>query len=270
MKRDFYVYIYLDPLIKGKFEYSSFSFLYRPLYVGKGHGKRDKYHLRCLTSIDKKRFLGKFYNRIKEIYKEGEYPFIIKLREGLFEEEAFSLEKFLILDIGRKDLGKGFLLNRSDGGEGDSGKVFTKEWRESLSLSAKNKVVTEETRKRMSLAWKGEKNHRFGLSIKGRLHSQETKNKLSLMKKLEGKWRGKNNPSVIDNSAIIKNNKNPKTKIQQQIGKIKKIHSFCREQGFLVTEESYELIRLKFFRYGFPSYKKSLFYLNSNYRSNDL
>jgi len=50
----------------------------------------------------------------------GEIP-KIKVRENLSEDEAFTVEVALIAAIGRQDLGRGPLLNLTDGGEGATG-----------------------------------------------------------------------------------------------------------------------------------------------------
>jgi hypothetical protein len=49
------------------------------------------------------------------------------------ENEAFDAEQSLIAELGRKDLGKGLLVNMSDGGEGASGTVRSPEQRQRYS-----------------------------------------------------------------------------------------------------------------------------------------
>ena len=48
------------------------------------------------------------------------------------EEEAFEAERFFIAFYGRADLGRGFLRNLTDGGEGLVGAVRTKEWKRKI------------------------------------------------------------------------------------------------------------------------------------------
>ena len=43
----FYNYVYLDPRKPGKYTYSTMSFLFEPIYVGKGTKNRYKQHLRA-------------------------------------------------------------------------------------------------------------------------------------------------------------------------------------------------------------------------------
>lgn len=78
-----------------------------PYYIGKGKGKRMyKANGRCCgVPVDKN--------------------FIVILRSGLSEQEAFKWEEFYIRHYGRQDLGTGVLRNKSDGGEGASGKIWS-------------------------------------------------------------------------------------------------------------------------------------------------
>jgi len=90
-------------------------------------------------------------------------------------EEACELEKFYIKKYGRKDLGLGLLVNMTDGGEGVVNKIVTDETRKKLSKlrigkPAPNKGVpqtlehrekTSKTRIERGVA-KGEKNPMYG------------------------------------------------------------------------------------------------------------
>jgi hypothetical protein len=64
---------------------------------------------------------------------------IIIIHKNLDEKTAFLYEEKLILFYGRKDLGTGLLHNRTNGGEGVSGWIPSKEWREKKSNSMKGK-----------------------------------------------------------------------------------------------------------------------------------
>jgi hypothetical protein len=129
-----------------------------PIYVGKGYGDR------VLISNN---------GWSKEIGKETIYKFAFV---GLREKEAFCFEQDLIFVIGRKDKGKGPLLNKTDGGEGFCGyiPVFTEDHRRKISEGLKGREVSDETRKRMSLN---------NVGMKGKKHSEETIKKMSLVKK---------------------------------------------------------------------------------------
>lgn len=81
-------------------------------------------------------------------------------------ETASKIEKELISKIGRKDINKGPLTNMTDGGEGSEGRICTIETRKKISMNCNNKgknnpkfgkKVTDETRKKISIANTGKK-----------------------------------------------------------------------------------------------------------------
>lgn len=170
---DYYVYAYLDPREIGKFFYDEYSFESEPFYIGKGRNRRSIYHL-----LKTKR--GNYpnlptYHHIKKILDSGLEPIIIKIKEDLLEENAFSLEKELIKKIGRKDLNLGPLRNLSDGGEGNGNRSFTDEHREKLSLSKKGKM-TENMKKHLKKLHSKMQGNKHTLGFK---HSQESKDRMS-------------------------------------------------------------------------------------------
>jgi hypothetical protein len=130
-----------------------------PYYIGKGKGNR---------AYKKKR--GKI-NPPKDKSR------IIFLKQNLTEEQAFRHEIYMIAVFGRKDLGNGILHNRTDGGEGSSGRVPSEETRRKISEASKGntymlgKTLSEETKRKMSE------------TRKGKTHSEETKKKQSEVKK---------------------------------------------------------------------------------------
>ena len=131
-----------------------------PYYIGKGQTERvyQKGGKPCGIPKDKSR--------------------IIFLKQNLTEEEAFKHEIYMIAVFGRKDLGTGILHNKTNGGDGVSGLVHTKE-----------------TKIKMSEGKKGERNHNYGKprtqevkykiskSKKGKSLSEDTKIKMSKSKK---------------------------------------------------------------------------------------
>lgn len=135
--RDFYTYILFDTRkLKGKYVYNDLIFDYEPFYVGKGkwsYGKFKKGHKR------KERFEKHFYNLkddtntfkksiVRKIKKEtGDNPLVKIYDLNLTNDEAFEQEKWLIKQIGRRNLNEGTLTNLDDGGEGGSGCIWTKE-----------------------------------------------------------------------------------------------------------------------------------------------
>lgn len=110
----FYVYTYIDPRDG------------TPFYIGKGHGRRDTLHLRTRQRHDSRYSRHLFYCKLnKLIDKEGIVPIVSRLNEGLSESEAFRLEQFYILALGRRkyDTNPGPLCNLTNGGEGSAGYV---------------------------------------------------------------------------------------------------------------------------------------------------
>lgn len=136
-----------------------------PYYIGKGQTRRifQQHGKSCGVPKDKSR--------------------IIFLKQNLTEEEAFKHEKYMIAVFGRKDLGTGILYNRTDGGDGCSGKIVSEETKKKLREFNLGKKYSEETKAKLKKIKSGQ-NH----PLYGKVHSDETK-------KLQSKVKlGKNNP----------------------------------------------------------------------------
>jgi hypothetical protein len=121
----FYVYIYLNSLKIGNFNYGEFHFDYSPFYVGKGCGRRLYIHLNEAENFKKieeesivERYNAHKLNTINKIKRFGKEPIILKIRENLSNYNAGEFEKYLIKLIGRADKHLGPLTNWTDGGEG--------------------------------------------------------------------------------------------------------------------------------------------------------
>jgi general stress protein YciG len=54
------------------------------------------------------------------------------LKQNITEEEAFKHETYMIAVFGRKDLGTGILYNRTNGGEGVSGRIAGEQQKEKM------------------------------------------------------------------------------------------------------------------------------------------
>jgi len=159
---NFYIYFHINPLKNEIF------------YVGKGKGKRAwSYTGRSL-----------FWKNITK-----KYGYIIDIIEdGLSEQEAFEREIFYINKIGRKDLGLGPLINMTNGGDGPSGSIRSKETIDKLKESRKNYKHSDETRRKMSKSQTGRKQsdeakEKVSKARKGKTFSEEHRRKLSEAKK---------------------------------------------------------------------------------------
>jgi hypothetical protein len=126
----FYVYVYSSNNI--------------PFYVGKGNKGRDLSHLRAAE--------GKWKtNRsvcsieCQHLLEAGHVVDVVRVAEGLSEEDAFALEKQLIQKFGKKTEG-GTLINRTTGGQGASGRKMSEEQKMAISRHFKGKPLTTEHR----------------------------------------------------------------------------------------------------------------------------
>lgn len=117
---NFYVYVYLNPLKIGNYNYGKINFNYEPFYVGKGCNNRCNFHTKY---VDEKNKLKQ--NIINKIIKNNKNPIIIKLYENITEYSAFRIEKYLINLIGRRDIKTGCLSNLTNGGDGVCNYVYT-------------------------------------------------------------------------------------------------------------------------------------------------
>jgi hypothetical protein len=137
-----------------------------PYYIGKGSGNRAyKVHQKGIQ-------LPKDKSRI------------IFLKRNLTEQEAFKHEVYMIAVFGRIDLGTGILHNRTNGGDGASGFIFTEESKLKMSEAQKGKILSEQHKRKISESTKGvskteETKARMSEAQKGKLFSEESKLKMS-------------------------------------------------------------------------------------------
>jgi len=134
-----------------------------PWYVGKGTNRRA-------------------IERRKGHWAPTNHSKIKIVKDDMTENDAFSLEVFLIAYYGRKNLSNGILNNQTSGGEGASGLI-----------------VSEDTKAKLSELNRGEKHPMYGKTEKlsprfGMKHSPETKSKLSENHPFKGKF-GYQNPT---------------------------------------------------------------------------
>lgn len=166
--KQFYVYIHKKP--DGT-----------PFYVGKGTGRRA-YRLSNRNQWHK-----------NIVAKYGKNNIIIEVINCIDEAQAFDLEKIYIKQFKHNGV---CLVNLSDGGEGDAGKIFTEEHRQKLSAASKGKpksekhkealrgkVISDAQRAQVSARHKGTKasdatRQKLSQARTGRKLSDETKQKI--------------------------------------------------------------------------------------------
>ena len=163
----YYVYAYLDPRKSGLI-CDHFCFDFEPFYIGYGSKSRHLSHLRAVQHGKVKRASLKS-NKIKSLISQGLEPVIIKLAENLSKQEAIDIEKHLICKIGTilevPGLSRGCLTNAAPGGHGGSFHA-SEEFKKKTSERMKNRIVSEETKIKISIARTGAK------------HTDEAKDKI--------------------------------------------------------------------------------------------
>ncbi len=178
MIEEFYAYIYYDPSRNNE-----------PIYAGKGNNGRAWDHL---SRNDR----HPFTQRLQFMKNNGISP-IIGLYAGLDEDFAHLLEMELISKFGRKDLGKGSLLNMTNGGEGVKGLIRSEESKRKSGAARRGKPRSEEVKRKISETKKGNIPWNKGLQTgplsdehkkylseiaTGRNHTSETKEQMSIVK----------------------------------------------------------------------------------------
>lgn len=142
MKKEYYVYLLLDP-----------TNFYLPFYIGKGKdGRCEKHLIENLQQSDNKR---KHY-KICQIRNKGFEPKILIWQDNMYESDAYDLEEELIKKFGRKKIDPDGILTNLCMGNRPPGFIYCQD--------------QEAFRKKISLKMTGENNPFYG-----KTHSDETK-----------------------------------------------------------------------------------------------
>lgn len=107
-----------------------------PYYIGKGCRDRA-------------------WSPVHNVTKPNDFTKIVILEQNLTDIGALALERQMIRWYGRKDLGTGILRNRTDGGDGATGRVVSIETRIRMRLAKLGTTKTKEHKAKISGALKG-------------------------------------------------------------------------------------------------------------------
>lgn len=123
--KQFVTYVYFNPLKKCEATECG----YEAFYVGQGIRGRELAHLNNLSGPSSRHKK----NTIKQILSANQYPIIEIVFESDNADEVKTEEIRLIALYGRADLQLGTLTNHTNGGEGQSGAIFSNSHRNKLS-----------------------------------------------------------------------------------------------------------------------------------------
>jgi hypothetical protein len=200
-----YVYIYLNPLKPGVFNYGRFEFNYEPFYIGKGFNNRINWHLKEAKYLIENDIIptGNRHklNTIIKIVNNGFEPIRIKIYENISNFSACRCERNLIRIIGRNDLKKGPLTNMTDGGEGSIGFKMSEESKKKMSESIK-KIWKENYEYYCSFNI-GEKNGFYN-----KKHSEKSKKIFSEIAKRTFTGKKQSNTQIKNRADAIRGDKN--------------------------------------------------------------
>lgn len=171
--KTYYVYTYKTPIDI----YINSNKWYIPagsiFYVGKGYGKRKYDHL---TENPNKIVNHIKHGIIQKIKKQGLHPIIEEIVTDIHETHIIEQEIFYIAKLGKLINGTGYLSNITDGGQGTSGWIPSKETRDKWSAQRKGRVSKN----------KGIKRPGIGGRPKGIPWSVETRKKIMKIRNQPG------------------------------------------------------------------------------------
>ena len=181
-----------------------------PYYIGKGRGERA------------------FQKHRKNLPVPSENK-ILFLKTGLTEKEAFNHEIYMIAVFGRKDIGTGILWNFTDGGQGVSGRNWTKEEREKLQKPwSEARKKAEKNKKPSSKRSPSQKLRR----------KREKENGVITMFDCKGKnhWTLKKDPLLSQSEVIFQ--------VWRENGKPKDHRTLCKLLKIPITKKVKSIVKL--------------------------
>lgn len=148
-------------------------------YIGKGSGRR------AASMVSRNEI---FLRIVAKLERDGFSPTFEYLHKGLTENDAFCIECAEIAKRGRICKGTGHLANITDGGEGASGAVRSKETCAKIGDAHRGKKATKETLEKLRKASLGrthtpESRAKMSRATLGRSISEETRKKMSVAKR---------------------------------------------------------------------------------------
>lgn len=147
-----YIYRYTDPSRN------------EAIYIGQGtQGARHGSTFRRAKSHLKRTDNHPLTHRLQKMAREGVQPIIDILIKGIDKELADLIEIEAIDKYGRKDLGKGTLLNLTNGGDGAH--EFSETTRMKIGLAKKGKAKTPEHAAKISASMKGKNSCSFAKGV---------------------------------------------------------------------------------------------------------
>jgi hypothetical protein len=156
------------------------------VYVGKGTGDRDISHW-SRGSHNKP-----FQDFISHLKRKGLVATCDRVFETDDEAVAFAKEVELIALYGRRDLSTGTLFNRTDGGEGASGVIWTEEQKTLAGAVSKNMWDSPEYREKVTAAQKAVQSTPEARAMKSANSAEAWANPETRTKREEGIKRARN------------------------------------------------------------------------------